>query len=269
MAIAHVNDIDLHYVLDGPPGAPVLVLSHGLGLALGMWDEQTPMLTRRFRVLRHDTRGHGASSVPAGPSSIEDLGRDVVALLDHLRIDRVHFCGLSLGGMTAMWLAVHAPHRIASLILANTAPQVGSDDMWDARIATVKAHGMTAISDAAIARWFTPRFIEFSPAVVADLKAMFERTPAAGYTSCCAANRDADLRDAIARIRTPTLVVSGTHDIATPAADGQWLAKNIFGSGYVELPTAHLSNLETPDVFGALASDHVARVVAAEARAAA
>lgn len=269
MPIARLDLIDLHYTLDGPPGAPVLVLAHGLGLALGMWDAQMPVLTAPFRVLRYDARGHGASSVPTGPSSIEDLGRDVVALLDHLHIERVHFCGLSLGGMTAMWLGVHAPERIASLVLANTAPQVGTREMWDARMATVNAHGMTAISDAAIARWFAPQFIARSASTVSRLKSMFERTPAAGYVSCCAANRDADLRGAIARIGAPTLVVSGTHDAATPPADGQGMANTIFRSGYVELPTAHLSNLEMPEVFGALVSDHASRVAADDARAAA
>jgi 3-oxoadipate enol-lactonase len=270
MALAHVNGIDLHYALDGAAGAPLLVLSHGLGLALGMWDAQMATLGARMRVLRYDTRGHGASSVPAGPSSIDDLGRDVLALLDHLGVERAHFCGLSLGGMTGMWLASHAPQRIAALILANTAPQIGARQMWDTRIATVRGHGMGAISDAAIARWFTPGFIDRSPAVVAELKALFERTPAEGYVSCCAANRDADLRGVIARIRgSTTLVVSGSHDAATPPALGQWMAKQIFGAGYVELPTAHLSNVEAPDVFARLVIDHVARVTAASTRAAA
>ena len=269
MSIARLSSIDLHYTLDGAPGAPVLVLAHGLGLAMGMWDAQMPAFAARFRVLRYDARGHGGSSVPRGPSSIEDLGRDAIALLDHLQLQRVHFCGLSLGGMTAMWLAVHAPERIASLVLANTAPQVGTPEMWNSRIATVNAHGMTAISDAAIARWFMPHFVARSASTVSTLKSMFERTPPAGYVSCCAANRDADLRAAIVRIRAPALVVSGTHDVATPPTDGQWMASNIFRSGYVELPTAHLSNVEMPEVFDTLVSDHVARVVAADARAAA
>lgn len=269
MPVARLDSIDLHYTLDGPAGAPVLVLAHGLGLAAGMWDAQMAALAARFRVVRYDARGHGASSVPSGASTIDDLGRDAVALLDHLRLSRVHFCGLSLGGMTAMWLGVHAPERIASLVLANTAPQIGTREMWDARIATVNAHGMAAISDAAIARWFMPQFVAGSGSTVSALQSMFERTPAAGYVSCCAANRDADLRGAIVRIRAPSLVVSGTHDVATPAAEGQWMALNIFRSGYVELPTAHLSNVEMPDVFGGLVSDHVARVTASDARAAA
>ena len=269
MPLARLDAIDLHYTLDGAAGAPVLVLAHGLGLAAGMWDAQIATFATRFRVLRYDARGHGASSVPSADSTIDDLGRDAVALLDRLGLARVHFCGLSLGGMTAMWLGIHAPERIASLVLANTAAQIGTREMWDTRIATVNGHGMTAISDAAVGRWIMPPFVARSAPVVSELKSMFERTPAAGYASCCAANRDADLRDAIVRIRAPALVVSGTHDVATPAVEGQWMAANIFRSGYVELPTAHLSNVEMPDVFAGLVSDHVARVIDADARAAA
>jgi 3-oxoadipate enol-lactonase len=269
MPTALLNNIRLHYALDGAPGAPVLVLSHGLGLALGMWDAQIVALRTRFRVLRYDTRGHGASSIPARPSSIEDLGRDVLALLDHLGVERAHFCGLSLGGITGMWLGIHAPQRIASLVLANTAPQIGTRAMWDARIATVNAHGMPAIADAAIWRWFTPGFIAQSPAVVAGLKEMFERTPAAGYVSCCAANRDADLRDAIGQIGVPTVVIAGQYDIATPTGPGRYVAQRVARARYVELPTAHLSNIEMPDVFAALVADHIAHALLAASRVAA
>lgn len=257
MAAALIEDLRIHYVLDGTPDAPVLVLSHGLGLALGMWDAQMAVLRAHFRVLRYDTRGHGASAVPPGPSSIEDLGREVVALLDHLDIRRAHFCGLSLGAMTGMWLGVHAPERIASLVLANTAPRVGAREMWEARIDMVNAHGMTSIADAAIARWFTPEFIAASPAAVAGMKRMFERTPAAGYVSCCAATRDADLTDAVTRIQAPTLVIAGRRDVATPPGQADRLAGCIPGARYVELPTAHLSNVEMPDVFAELICDHL------------
>jgi 3-oxoadipate enol-lactonase len=262
MPTARLDDIDLHYRLDGAAAGPVLVLSNGLGLDLHMWEAQMPALGARFRVLRYDTRGHGSSSIPDGPSTIDRLGRDVLALLDELHIGRVHFCGLSLGGMTGMWLGANAPERLSSLVLANTAPHIGTHEMWDTRIATVNARGMMAISDAAIARWFTPQFIVRSSAAVASLKAMFERTPAAGYVSCCAANRDADLRDTVAGIRAPTLVITGRHDVATPAAQGDWLAHRVPGARCVELAAAHLSNLEAPDAFTALVADHIARTSA-------
>ncbi|HEX8010527.1 MAG TPA: 3-oxoadipate enol-lactonase [Casimicrobiaceae bacterium] len=269
MPIARLTDVCLHYELEGAPCPPVVVLSHGLGLALGMWDAQVPELARRFRVLRYDARGHGASSIPPHASSIADLGRDVVGLLHHLHIERAHFCGLSLGGMTGIWLAAHAPQWIASLALANTAARVGTRGMWNTRIATVEAQGMPAIADAAIARWFTAQFIARSPALIARLKAMFERTPARGYTSCCAANRDADLRDAVARIGVPTLVVTGRHDAATPPEQGEWLAQNIGGARRVELVSAHLSNLECPDAFTGLVAEHVSQATVAARRAAA
>lgn len=262
MPAVRLDHVELHYRLDGPPAAPVLVLSNGLGLDLRMWDAQMAALGARVLVLRYDARGHGASSIPAGPSTIEDLGRDVLALLDHLRIERVHFCGLSLGGMTGMWLGVNAPQRLSSLVLANTAAHIGTRDMWDLRIATVNARGMAAIADAAIARWFTPAFIARSPAAVAALRTMFERTPAAGYVSCCAANRDADLGDAVSAIRAPTLIVTGRHDIATRPSEGAWLAQRIPAARQAELRTAHLSNLEAADEFTALLTDHVARATA-------
>lgn len=261
MPIARINHVEIHYRVDGPPAAPVLVLSNGLGLDLRMWDAQMAALGARVRVLRYDTRGHGKSSIPAGPSTIEDLGRDVVALLDHLRIERVHFCGLSLGGMTGMWLGVNAPQRLSSLVLANTAAHIGTRDMWDQRIATVNSRGMAAIADAAIARWFTSGFIARSPAAAAALRTMFERTPAAGYVSCCAANRDADLRAAVTAIRAPTLIVTGRHDIATPPSEGAWLAERIPGARRAELPTAHLSNLEAAGEFTALVAQHAAQAI--------
>jgi 3-oxoadipate enol-lactonase len=267
MPTVHLDDIRLHYRLDGPAAAPVLVLSNALGLDLHMWDAQMVALGARFRVLRYDTRGHGRSAIPDGPSTIDRLGHDVLALLDQLRIDRVHFCGLSLGGMTGMWVGANAAERLSSLVLANTAPHIGTREMWDTRIATVNAKGMTAISGAAIARWFTPEFIARAPAAVASLQAMFEHTPAAGYVSCCAANRDADLRETVAAIRTPTLIITGRHDVATPPAQGDWLAHRIPGACCVELVAAHLSNLEAPDAFTALVADHIARANASRVAA--
>jgi 3-oxoadipate enol-lactonase len=267
MPTAQLGNIRLHYRLNGPAAAPVLVLSNGLGLDLHMWDAQIPALGARFRVLRYDTRGHGRSAIPDGPSTIDRLGRDVLTLLEQLGIDRVHFCGLSLGGMTGMWLGANAAERLSSLVLANTAPHIGTREMWDTRIDTVNAKGMKAISDAAIARWFTPEFIARAPAVVASLKAMFERTLPAGYVSCCSASRDADLRETVAAIRVPTLIITGRHDVATPPAQGVWLANRIPGAHCAELAAAHLSNLEAPDAFTALVADHIASTSASRVAA--
>ena len=249
MPLVELADVRLHYRLDGERGAPPLVLSNSLGTDFAMWEAQMPTLSERFRVLRYDTRGHGQSSVPPGPYAIAQLGRDVVALLDHLELDRITFCGLSLGGMTGMWLGVHAPERLQRLVLANTAPRMAPSTLWNDRIAKVNAGGMAAISEAVLARWFTAEFKLREPAQVGALQAMMERTPAAGYVGCCAAIRDMDQREAVAAIAMPTLVIAGTQDAATPPADGRFLAETISDARYVELPAAHLSNIEAAAAF--------------------
>ncbi len=255
MPYADLAAVRLHYRFDGPVGAPVVVLSNSLGADLTMWDPQMEALTRRFRVLRYDTRGHGVSSTPAGPYTRARLGGDVVALLDALALERVLFCGLSLGGMTGMWLGVHALGRISRLVLANTAARMAPPDMWNARIDKVTAGGMSAIADAVLARWFTPAFTAREPAQVLQSKATMERVDAAGYVGCCAAIRDMDQRDDVASIAAPTLVIVGTHDAATPPAEGRFLAQRIPGAHLQELDAAHLSNIEAAAAFDtALAS---------------
>ncbi|HEV8257547.1 MAG TPA: 3-oxoadipate enol-lactonase [Casimicrobiaceae bacterium] len=235
--------------VEGPPDAPVLVLSNSLGTDLSMWDAQMPALTTRFRVLRYDTRGHGASAVTPGPYTIGELGRDVLRLLDALKIRRAHFCGLSMGGMIGMWLGVHAPDRIGRMVLANTAPKIGTPEMWNQRIDNVRKGGMAAIVDTLLERWFTAAFRARAPEAVARVSAMLTATPAEGYCACCVAVRDMDQRDAIAGIRHPTLVIAGTHDAVTPPAEGRATAERIRGARYVELDAAHLSNIEAADRF--------------------
>jgi len=249
MPQANVDGVTLHYTSDGDEHAPALVLANSLGADHTMWDPQVPAFARNFRVVRYDARGHGDSAVPAGPYTIERLGRDVVGLLDHLRIERAAFCGVSLGGATGQWLAVHAPARLTRVVLANTAAKIGVADAWNQRIAAVNAGGVAAISDAVLARWFTPAFMEREPWLVLRMKAMMERQPAAGYVAQCAAVRDLDFRDDLARIGVPTLVIAGAHDASTTAADGRFLAHHIPGARYVELDAAHISNVEAPAAF--------------------
>jgi len=240
-----------NYRVDGPPDAPVLVLSNSLGTSLSMWDAQMPALAVRFRVLRYDTRGHGASTVTPGPYTIGELGRDVLMLLDALKIHRAHFCGLSMGGMIGMWLGAHAPDRIGRLVLANSAPKIGTPEMWNQRIDNVRMGGMEAIVDTLLERWFTAGFRARAPEPVARICAMLTAMPADGYMACCAAVRDMDQRDAIAGIRHPTLVIAGTHDTVTPPAEERATAERIRGARYVELDAAHLSNVEAADRFTA------------------
>lgn len=239
----------IHYEIDGAQDQPVLMLSHSIGTNLNMWGTVLPDLAARFRVLRYDTRGHGASSVPPGPYTIADLGNDVLALLDALEIRRCYFCGLSLGGMTGIWLGIHARARIEKLVLANAAARIGTREGWDARIALVQRTGMASIADSVIDRWFTAAFRQRSPATVAEVRQVLIDTSAEGYRNCCAAIRDADFADELPGVETPSLVIAGAFDPATTPDDGRTLAYNIPGATYVELETAHLSALEAPHGF--------------------
>ena len=240
----------LHYRVDGNESAPWLMLSNSLGTDLGMWEPQMGLWTRHFRVLRYDTRGHGKSALPAGPCAIADLADDALALLDHLGIARAHFCGLSLGGMTAMQFATRHPQRLGRLVLCNTSAYMAPASNWDARIAAVESGGMHAVTDGVIGRWFTPRFRQESPEDVAKVKQMLLDTSVPGYAACCAAIRDMDQRESIKEISKATLVIAGSTDPATPPADGKLIADSIGGAKYLELEAAHLSNWEQVEEFG-------------------
>jgi 3-oxoadipate enol-lactonase len=244
MPFAELTDVRIHYTISGPESAPVLVFSNSLGTNFSMWDSQLSPLASRFRLLRYDTRGHGQSSIPPGPYTIETLAGDVVRLLDSLQLERVHFCGLSLGGQTGIWLGLHAPERLHRLVLANTAAKIGVHDAWNARINTVLTGGMKEVAQAVIARWFTPGFFAAHPEIVAPTLKVLESTNPQGYANCCAAVRDFDARTELASIKTPTLAITGAHDPATPPADGRFLAEKIPGARSVELEAAHLSNIE-------------------------
>jgi len=243
--------VRLFHRFDGPADAPVLLLSNSLGTALGMWAPQMPAFAERFRVLRYDMRGHGRSAVPPGPYSIADLGRDVLALLDANRIDRVRFCGLSMGGMTGMWLGCNAPERLEKLVLCNTSAQLGTPEQWNIRISLVQNEGMKGVAEGVIERWFTPEFRKREPQAVDKVRRMLLETPPAGYAACCAAIRDQDQREAICAVPVPTLVVAGARDPATPPEHSRIIASKIPGARVVELEAAHLSNIEARDRFTA------------------
>jgi 3-oxoadipate enol-lactonase len=253
-ARVEIDGVHLAYRVDGPgAGAPAVVLLHSLGTHLGMWEPQVGPLAQRFRVVRYDCRGHGASDVATGPVTVERLGRDVIALLDHLGIERAHLCGISLGGLTALWLAVHHPERVDRVVLANTGARVGSAESWDARIDALERGGMPAIRDAVLARWVGPEFRAAHPHAARALGDMLDGTPVAGYVAACRALRDADLGAEAHAVRAPTLVVAGGLDESTPPALGETLHATIAGSMLVVLPgAAHLSNVERPDEFTAI-----------------
>jgi len=239
----------LHRRIDGPAGAPALVLSSSLGTGIDLWEPQVAAFSARFRVIRYDARGHGRSPVLPGPCAIADLGRDLLGLADELGLGRFDFCGLSIGGMVGMWLACEASERLGRVALCNTAACIGTPESWEARMAAVRQGGMAAVVEAVLARWLTPPFAAAHPAEVEWLRRMLLATPPEGYAACCAALRDMDQRAAVAGIRVPTLVIAGAGDTSTPPAEGRWLADRIPGAVYRELPAAHLSNIEAAERF--------------------
>ncbi|MGO4154919.1 3-oxoadipate enol-lactonase [Cupriavidus sp. YAF13] len=250
MTTAFHQGIALHYEIEGAPHAPVLVMSNSLGTDMQMWAPQMDSLLPRFRVLRYDTRGHGGSGLPSpAPFGFAKLGQDVLAIMDHAGIQRAHFCGLSMGGMTGMWLAANHPERFDRFVLANTAALIGPASGWDTRIQTVRSQGMAAIVDAVLARWFSAAWLAGNAARIAPVRQMLLDASPEGYTANCAAVRDADLREQLPRIASPVLVIAGTHDMATTPAQGREVAQGIAGARYVELDGAHLSNWEQPEGF--------------------
>lgn len=249
MPFVKTADAKIHYSLEGLPAKPPLILSNSLGANLSMWDPQMPEFSKSFRILRSDTRGHGKSSVTLSPYSIEQLAKDVLALADAMQFERFHFCGLSMGGQIGMWLAANAPKRLNKVVLCSTAAKIGTPEMWNTRIATVLKEGMKDMASAAIERWFTAAFRAKDPSTVGKIHKTLEDTSPEGYAACCAGLRDFDFREKLNNIRTPTLIVSGTHDPATTPADGQFLANHIAGARYVELNGAHLCNIEDADRF--------------------
>lgn len=239
------------YRMDGPAGAPVLLLSNSLGVNLDMWQPQMSALTAHFRVLRYDVRGHGQSGVTPGGYSIDRLGRDVIELLDALAIERVAYCGLSLGGMIGQWLGVRESERITRLVLANTASFMGPPSNWDARIETARRAGLASLTTATLGRWFTAEFREANKDAVARVEAMLLATDPQGYAGCCAAIRDMDMRRMVTLVKAPTLVIAGTRDAATPIEESRALASAIPHAELAMLPAAHLSNVEQPLGFSA------------------
>lgn len=249
MPFAKLLDAQIHYEWSGADTAPVLVFSNSLGTTLQMWDAQLADFSKHFRILRYDTRGHGQSSVTPGPYSIEQLSHDVLHLLDAFQLSQVSFCGLSMGGMTGMFLGAHEPSRFRKIVLCNTAAKIGTPESWNARIEAVQQRGMKAVTSAVIERWFTTSFRTTHATQARAMLSMLENSNPDGYVSNCAAVRDFDHRESLSAINLPALVLSGTHDpVATPA-DGRFLVERISGSRFVEVPAAHISNIEAQTEF--------------------
>lgn len=247
----------LAHRIDGPDDAPVLVLSNSVGSDWQMWDGLVPALTTRFRVLRYNTRGHGESEVPPGPYTIADLAADLVGLLDELGVARAHLAGLSLGGMTGMWLAAHEPSRVDRLALLCTSALLGPAQMWVDRAALVRAEGTRVIADAGVRRWLTEEFIAEQPETVAWCRAMMVGTSAEGYAGCCEAIGAMDLRPDLPSITAPTMIIAGADDPATPPSHAEVIAAGIPGARlHVVAHAAHLATVEQPAIIAELLLRH-------------
>lgn len=249
----------IHYRVDGPAAAPVLVLSNSLGTTAAMWEPQLPVLTARFRVLRYEHPGHGGAPAQPGPYRIDELGRGLLALIDGVGAATASVCGLSLGGMVALWVAAHAPERVDRLVLCCTAPALPPATAWEERAAAVRAGGTAPLIDALLGRWFTPGFTARRPDAEQAVRTMLAAAAAEGYAGCCEAIAAADLTPDLAAVRAPTLVLAGAADPVVPPSAAAALVEAIPGSSLVVLAgAAHLANIEQPERFTAAVVDHVA-----------
>jgi len=253
-----MTPVDVAFTVDGPDDAPTVVLSNSLGSTPAMWDPQFPALAERSRVVRYDHRGHGRSPVPPGPYELSDLGADVIELLDRLGLERVQWCGLSLGGMVGMWMAINAPERIDRLVLCCTSARLGPPDMWADRAATVRAQGVDAVADAGIERWLSPAFMQREPEVAARIRAMLAATPAEGYAACCGVIERMDQVPQLGEIRAPTLVIAAEDDPATPPEHGELIAAAVPGARLEIVKDArHLATIEQPEAMTELILSHL------------
>ncbi|SFV15078.1 3-oxoadipate enol-lactonase [Pseudoduganella namucuonensis] len=258
MPILDPGPRQIAYQLEGPAGAPVLMFSNSLGTTMSMWRPQAEALRHKFRVLRYDTRGHGASGPGAPGCTLAGLGRDALRLLDALEIERASFCGISMGGLTGLWLGVHAGHRLQGLVVANSAARIGTAQGWRQRAKQVRAGGMDGVADGAAGRWFTRGYAARAPEQVAVLIAGLRACPAEGYAECCLALAEADLRDEIGAIDAPTLLIAGLQDPVTTVDDAEDMRGRIRHAACARLDASHLSNIEAAAGFTRALEDFLA-----------
>jgi 3-oxoadipate enol-lactonase len=251
----------LNHSASGPEDAPVLLLGNSLGTNLSMWAPQVEVLSRSFRVVTFDQRGHGRSPTPPAPYVMSELGEDVVALMDHLGTQRASYVGLSIGGMAGIWLGANAPDRLDRLVLMCTSAYAPPASRWEERVAAVRAAGTTeVIADAVVERWFTPRWSAAHPDAVAAHRAMIAATDPEGYCGCCEAIAAMDLRGALPEIAVPTLVIGGVDDLALPPEHQRLIASAIPGAR-LELiaDAAHIASAQQPETVNRLIEEHLTR----------
>src|SRR5574344_69273 len=243
------NDTKINYETFGDATKPALIFSNSLDTNFKMWQAQIDFFQQDFFVICYDTRGHGASSAPQGPYSIDQLGQDVVNLLDHLNVEKAAFCGISMGGLTGQWLAIHRPERFNQVVVCNTAAKIGQEQAWNDRAALVREQGLQPIASTAASRWFTEPFIQSNATVVNNLQNDLAAGSAEGYASCCEALAKADVREQLKDITVPVLVVAGQQDPVTTVVDGQFMVERIANSQLFQINASHISNVELPNEF--------------------
>ena len=249
MPFADLSSHRLHYRVDGREHAPWLTFCNSLGTDLHMWDPQVDALAEHFRILRYDRRGHGQSDTPPGLYQVEQLGGDVLALWDALGVERSHFCGLSIGGLTGQWLGLNAPERLQRLVVCATAAKIGSTDSWAQRIESVLRDGLTGLAEATVQRWFTPGFVAAHPLVIDEVVTCFLESSREGYAGCCNAVAHADFRDTVRGIDVPLLAIAGDDDPVCPPHDLQYIVNEVANGHFVQVPGRHICNLESPQAF--------------------
>ncbi|MFZ0725949.1 MAG: 3-oxoadipate enol-lactonase [Desulfobacterales bacterium] len=246
------NGITINVAISGNASGPVVMLSHALATTLDLWWPQLAALEPHFRLLRYDTRGHGASDAPAGAYSLEQMANDAVAVMDALAIETVHWVGISMGGMIGQALALNHAERLRSLVLCDTAAVVAPEaqPLWRQRIEKARAAGMAALAEETLQRWFTPPYLAENPPEVGRIREMILTTPVAGFRGCSEAIRRLDYIDRLGEIRLPTLIVVGEQDPGTPVASSEAIHRRIAGSRLEIIPSAaHLCNVEQPQAF--------------------
>ncbi|MDC5414531.1 3-oxoadipate enol-lactonase [Acinetobacter baumannii] len=248
-------DAQINYQTFGEPSSPALVFSNSLGTNYGMWQQQFNALKDQFFVICYDTRGHGSSSTPNGPYTVEQLGEDVIRLLDHLNISKAAFCGISMGGLTGQWLAIHHPNRFSHVVVANTAAKIGQEQAWLDRAKLVREQGLQPIAATAASRWFTDPFIQSHPSIVNNLCNDLSAGSAMGYANCCEALAKADVREQLKDIKISVLVIAGTQDPVTTVTDGEFMQQRIPQAKLAEINASHISNVEQPEVFNKILKD--------------
>lgn len=249
------NDAQIYYQTFGDASKPALIFSNSLGTNFSMWQAQIEFFKNTHFVICYDTRGHGASSAPQGPYTLDQLGRDVMNLLDYLNVKKAAFCGISMGGLTGQWLAIHHPEGFSHVVICNTAAKIGQEQAWNDRAALVREQGLAPIASTAAGRWFTDPFIQSNPAVIEKLSYDLGAGSPEGYASCCEALAKADVREQLKEISIPVLIIAGQQDPVTTVADGQFMQAHIAQSQLFEINASHISNIEQPEAFNQALTD--------------